>query len=356
MNRVQFLSYRLAFSGLPFGELQQVLAEVEQNLSWTESCRRCSKRLRGMAQRAELAGDVESAAEAWRWTACAYHAASLGFHFAPADVGRSLDVIRMRRMAHLAYMRAVRSDPCLARPVQISYGSSLIGGYLRLARKRRSAAIVLFNGLDSICEVEMHAFGDWLLSRGLSVLSLDLPSGLFVRPRQPHLAVESLAPAIADWIAQQPNLKPDRIGAFGVSFGGHLVARVLSGDDRFRAGVAISPAARMGAKELSHGRVRLMFSIAFDLQNEEEVQAMAEQINISEVPPPRGRLLFYNMERDELFGAEHTRAYIDWAAPNIDVRNCCAEHVGTSCIHSWMPEVCCWLTKQLASKEESLPC
>jgi len=39
-----------------------------------------------MAKKAELARDVESAAQAWRWTACAYHAASLGFHFGPEDL------------------------------------------------------------------------------------------------------------------------------------------------------------------------------------------------------------------------------------------------------------------------------
>jgi len=165
-------------------------------------------------------------------------------------------------------LRALRNDPCVAKPIRISHGDSTISGYLRLARKRRSSAVVLFNGLDSICEVEMHAFGDWLLSRGLSVLSLDLPSGFSGKPRQAHLAVEQLAPAIADWIAVQPNLKSDHIGVFGVSFGGHLVARALSGDDRFCAGVAVSPAAWMRTKELMHGRLRFMFSLVFNLKSD----------------------------------------------------------------------------------------
>jgi hypothetical protein len=65
MNHLQFLSYRVAFSGLPFGELQQILAEVEQDRSWTESCRRCWRRLREMAEKAELAGDVQSAVHRW---------------------------------------------------------------------------------------------------------------------------------------------------------------------------------------------------------------------------------------------------------------------------------------------------
>jgi hypothetical protein len=356
MNRLQFLSHRVAFGGLPFGELQKILAEVEQGRSWTESCRRCWRRLREMAERAELARDVESAAQAWRWTACAYHAASLGFHFGTDDLRNQTGVIRRRQMAHLAYLRAVRRDPCFARPVRIPYGNAFIEGYLRLARKRRSLAIVLFNGLDSICEVEMHAFGDWLLARGFSVLSLDLPCGLFVRPRQPHLAVEVLAPSIAEWIGDQPTLKADRIGAFGVSFGGHLVARALSGDDRFRAGVAVSPAAWMGPKELGHGRVRLMFSIAFGLCSDEEIEAVANQIQIMEVHPPRARLLVYHMEQDELFGMEHTQAYVAWAPGNVEVRNYCAEHVGTSQIHSWMPEACAWLSRELAPKEEYCPC
>jgi hypothetical protein len=198
----------------------------------------------------------------------------------------------------------------------------------------------------------MHAFGDWLLSRGLSVLSLDLPAGLFSHPRQPHFAIEELAPALADWIAQQPQLSPDRIGAFGVSFGGHLAARALAGDVRFRAGVAVSPAAWIGAKELAHGRVRFMFSLTFNVQRDCEMEAMADQIHIMRVHPPRGRLLYYSMEHDELFGVEHAQAYIAWANSSIDVRNCCAEHVGTSCIHSWLPEACGWLSHKLATKED----
>jgi len=78
---------------------------------------------------------------------------------------------------------------------------------------------------------------------------------------------------------------------------------------------------------------------------------MADNADISRVPPPRGQLLFYSMEQDELFGADHTQAYSDWGNSHVTLRNCCAEHVGTSRIHSWLPEECAWLNHELATKE-----
>jgi len=350
MDRREFLSYRLAFSGLPFGELQQVLLGAGCEHSWNECCRYSWKRLRGQARQAEHKGDLEWAAQAWGWAACAYQAASLGFNFVPETNNRNW-VVRTRHLAHFCYLRALRSDPSLARPVRIPSDGLVITGYLRPANNRRSPAVVLFNGLDSLCEVEMHAFGNWLLSRGLSVLSLDLPAGLFSRPRYPQFAIEELAPAIADWIGGQPNLVPDRIGAFGVSFGGHLAARALSGDARFRAGVAVSPPAWIGVKELKQIRLRFMFALAFNLQSDEEVYAMADQIQIARMSPPRGKLLYCNMENDELFGAEHVAAFIAWANSRIELRKYSGEHVGTSCIHTWLPEACGWLRSELSAKE-----
>jgi dienelactone hydrolase len=347
MDTLQFLLYRVAFTGLPFGELQGIVNRVEAGEPWKESCQLAARRLRCLAEDAETTGRLMTASQAWRWTACAYHAATFAFHLNPEANGRVPQILKLRRMARIAYIKALHADSFVAQQVEIPIGSGFIQGYLRTPAATGVPVVVLLNGLDSLCEVEMHTFGSWLLSRNLAVLSLDLPACFAARPRTPMYNVEEIAPAIADWLAEQPNLADSAFGAFGVSFGGHLVARMLAGDPRFRAGVAVSPAAWMGPRELESKRVRLMFACAFDLHKETDIDSVASGIRLNQLPPPAGRLLVFQMDQDHLFGPEHVEAFREWGNGSVEVRSLSAEHVGTSQFHRWLPDACDWLSQYL---------
>src|SRR6266511_6146327 len=183
MDTLQFLLHRMAFTELPFGELQAALQRVQAGEPWKASFQCAARNLRHLAEDAEGSGRLVSAAQAWRWTACAYHAMTFGLHFDPERRGRSNEIVRLRRLARLAYLQAVHLDPYLARPITIPYGTTPLYGYLRAPAYGPAPVVVLLNGLDSMCEVELHAFGSWLLARGLAVLLLDLPASLTARPR-----------------------------------------------------------------------------------------------------------------------------------------------------------------------------
>lgn len=351
MDRLEFLTHRAAFSGLPFGEWHAALAALRQGWEWLDCFRQAAQRLRGLAHRAEVAGRFVAAAQAWQWVACAYQTATFALHFEPETSAGLRTLSRLRYLARFAYLRALKLDPCLGRPVTIAAGAVTIHGYLRLPARPTMPLVVLLNGLDSVCEVELHAFGTWLHSRGFGTLALDLPAALTARPRTPCFAVERLAPAVADWAAQQPGLASRPLGAFGVSFGGHLVARLLAGDPRFTAGVAVSPAARLGRQELQAPRIRRMFAWTFDLADEAALLHKAGSIHLDQLPSPSGRLLLYQMDRDHLFGPEHAEGLLAWGRDRVEVRRLCAEHVGTSLIHHWLPEACDWLGGQLSPAE-----
>lgn len=345
MDTVEFLTHRVAFAGLPFGELRAALGRVESGTPWGRSLGASGRSLRRLAHARQSAGAAASSTDAWLWAASAYQAASLELHLEAAPDGRLRRAGRFRSLARACYRRALAADPGLGRSIRLPCAGGEVHGYLRLPPCRPRLAVVLFNGLDSICEAEMHAFGTWMLRRGFAVLALDLPAGLSVRPRRPLLEVEQAAPAVADWLEAELGSVPQ--GAFGVSFGGHLVARALSGEPRFRAGVAVSCGAWMSPELLKVPRMRAMVRFAFAADDERQLQAVARAAAVNRLPPPRGRLLVLHMEDDALFGPEHLPALLRWGGSRVEVRRLAAEHVGTSKVHVWLPEACDWLERSL---------
>lgn len=353
MKTIEFLQYRASFAGIPFGELQTVMSSVQMGEDWMQSCCRIARRLRKVAEQSELAGRRVSAAQTWRWAASTYHIASFGFHIEPGKFSLKR-IIRLRRLARLAYLRAAQIEPQKVSSVSIPCGSNgngtFINGYLRRpsATANGTPLIVLLNGLDSMCEVEMHTFGSWLLERNLAVLAVDLPSSFSTKPRNPRFDMENIAASIADW-AESQSFEAGKLGAFGVSFGGHLVARLMAGDNRFRSGVAVSPSAWISRKELQLERLRGMFAWSFALQTLNEIDDLSSLIKLEGLPKPAGNLLILQMEKDELFGQEHISAFQNWGEEKVSIRRRQAEHVGTSQIHYWLPEVCDWLQEGLST-------
>lgn len=340
--------------GLPYGEVSRIEKSVRSGASWRELYFSLAQQVGALAEDARTSGRYESAALASRWSACAYHAASFNLHLQTNTYSDFQDLLRLRDMAREAYGNAIADDVSI-RPVEIPAGAGYINGYLRtpLTAVKPMPLVVLLNGLDSLCEVEMHSFGDWLLARKLAVLALDLPAAFSTSPRRPILAVETVATEIADWIGDQTNCLATHIGAFGVSFGGHLVARLLAGNPRFSYGVAVSPAAWLGRSELKSKRLRLMLACSFDLHSDNEIEALASRVNLKHLVPPAGKLRIFQMLQDELFGPEHIDALCEWGGNSVAVRRIVAEHVGTSRFHYWLPEACDWLVQQLRSKEFS---
>ena len=93
-----------------------------------------------------------------------------------------------------------------------------------------------------------YAMNQYLASRGFIVLSVNYRLGIgygydFHQPKEagPWGASEYIdVKAAAQWLAQQPNVDPKRIGIYGGSYGGFLTAMALArNSDLFAAGVDI---------------------------------------------------------------------------------------------------------------------
>ena len=100
--------------------------------------------------------------------------------------------------------------------------------------------VILIPGLDSTKE-EFFRWESVFLERGMATLSLDGPgqgeTGLRLDIRPDY---EVAVAAILDAVAGRPELDGDRIGAVGVSLGGHYVVRAAAFEPRIRALAGIS--------------------------------------------------------------------------------------------------------------------
>lgn len=100
--------------------------------------------------------------------------------------------------------------------------------------------VVYCNGLDSSKELLYRSrLPEALAARGVSTLCVDQPgSGEALRlqglPVDPHS--ETWASKAVDWLEQQPDVDPRRIGMTGISLGGHFAPRAVAYEPRFASG------------------------------------------------------------------------------------------------------------------------
>ncbi|WP_088183916.1 S9 family peptidase [Sphingobium sp. Z007] len=100
--------------------------------------------------------------------------------------------------------------------------------------------VVYCNGLDSCKELLYWSrLPQVLARRGISTLCVDQPgSGEALRlqnlPVDPHS--ENWASKAVDWLEQQSDVDPKRIGMTGISLGGHFAPRAVAYEPRFASG------------------------------------------------------------------------------------------------------------------------
>ena len=129
--------------------------------------------------------------------------------------------------------------------VEIPLGANGSGGtmpalYTRAEGPGPHPVVVYCNGLDSCKELLYWSrLPEALARRGVSTLCVDQPgSGEALRlqdlPVDPHS--ENWASKAVDWLEQQADVDPKRIGMTGISLGGHFAPRAVAYEPRFASG------------------------------------------------------------------------------------------------------------------------
>ena len=166
--------------------------------------------------------------------------------------------------------------------------------YTRAPGEGPHPVVVYCNGLDSCKELLYWSrLPEALARRGVSTLCVDQPgSGEALRlqglPVDPHS--ESWASKAVDWLEQQADADPKRIGMTGISLGGHFAPRAVAYEPRFASGavwganhnwreVQDKRLKREGENPVPHYWAHVMW--AFGAKDMDEFLALSTDMNLN---------------------------------------------------------------------------
>jgi dienelactone hydrolase len=131
-------------------------------------------------------------------------------------------------------------------PVFIPFKGQSLPGWFHLPPNYsggRIPVVISFPGMDTYKEVFVALKGDRWLERGFAVLALDGPGQAECRVLGLTVSMENwtaVGKAATDWLLARPEIDPQKIGAFGNSFGSFFVTIVAANEPRICACVANS--------------------------------------------------------------------------------------------------------------------
>jgi len=106
--------------------------------------------------------------------------------------------------------------------------------------------VIMLSGLDSTKE-ELRSTEQLFLDRGLATFAIDGPGQGESEYELPLEATwEEVGKVVVDYLETRTDINKDRIGVWGVSLGGYYAPRMVSGEHRIKACVALAGPYDMG--------------------------------------------------------------------------------------------------------------
>lgn len=222
-------------------EVLETISRVdgEDPRSWTREWRASAERLEAVAVASEAEGHPLSASHAYL-RAATYYRAALHRHADPFDP--EVAQLAQREVQSFQKFLALSGSPCEA--VTFPYEDTTLPGYFcRAESGGEPAPVLLFQeGRDGWAE-DGKFIADEALRRGYNVLLFDGPGmgqvlrlqGLTFR----HDWEAVISPAI-DFVLEQPEVDPERVGLIAVSMGGFLGTRAAAFEPRLKL-VVVNP-------------------------------------------------------------------------------------------------------------------
>ena len=211
--------------------------------------------------------------------------------------------------------------------------------------------VVLIPGLDSTKE-EFFCWEDVFLARGMATLSLDGPGQgetAWQMPIRPEY--ELAVGAILDAIADRPELDMERIGAVGVSLGGHYVVRAAAFEPRITALAGVSgPYDFAAGWDTMPSLTRETVAHHTGAASEAQARTRAAELNLDGVAERvTAPCLVVTGRRDRVIGWEQTKRIAD-AVPSAEwVLYEDGTHVCNNIPYKYRPLVADWMAARLSS-------
>jgi dipeptidyl aminopeptidase/acylaminoacyl peptidase len=227
---------RFTANGTDYGDFTATMSRITRWDDWCREWGNTALRYEQLAESAEDAGHLETAAGAWRRAALAWHWGNFVF----------VDHQDEQRAAHDRAVACYRNAAAALTPpaelVHIPYAGTSLAAYLRVPASAAGVApaVIMAPGLDSTKE-ELQATAEYFLARGLATIAIDGPGqGESSRELPIEPAYEKVATASVDYLRSRDEIDASRIGMFGVSLGGYYASRAAAYEPRLKAVVALA--------------------------------------------------------------------------------------------------------------------
>lgn len=335
---------RLIANGIDYSDFVRTTAGIERWAEWLDAWSATADVHHALAVEARESGRELSAGEAFLRAAVTYHFSKFVW---------VIDPERNRRATEAA-VRAMYDGLSLVDPTAQRIEAGIEGGRIA-ANLRRPAGpepaplVILIPGLDSTKE-EFHLWESVFLKRGMATLSLDGPgqgeSGFELHIRPDY---EVAVAAVLDAVAGLEGLDLQRVGAAGVSLGGHYVVRAAAFEPRLRAVAGVSGPYDMAARwDTMPSLTRETFTHHSGAADQDEARDRAAQVSLAGVTEHvRQPCLVVTGKLDRIVPWEQTKRIADEVAHSEWVLYDDGTHVCNNIPFKYRPLVADWMRDQL---------
>src|SRR3972149_5376831 len=183
-------------------------------------------RRRGVAEQYEKEGRLVAARES-------YFIASLLWGSAQwAIFENSPQNLEYNQLKVACYQKFIAHAPRKIERVEIPFGKQTLPAYLHLPpgwSGEKLPAVLAIDGMDGFKEMMVSMHGDKILERGMAVLAIDGPGQGECCTRDIHVTATNFKDAgraCLGWLRARPEVDPDRLVIYGISFGSVLGTHV----------------------------------------------------------------------------------------------------------------------------------
>jgi len=238
------------YGGADVGECLTTAQRIQEGDagSWYDEWCRTADRVYAAAAASLAGGHPVSAREAYLRASNYYRTAYIHLFATPVDPR----VVQAYDRQTDAFRKACPLFAPAFEPIQIPYeGTTLPGYFFRAdAAGEPRPTLIATDGYDGTVEELYFEVAAAALRRGYHCLAFDGPGQggvlvkqqLYMRPDWEHVVTP-----VVDYALSRPEVDPERIALFGVSFGGYLAPRAATAEHRLAACIADAALYDVGA-------------------------------------------------------------------------------------------------------------